>query len=143
MHLSADLLPYVSPVSPIALETHFTGNPSPYTTTKPVNISCSHLSRQAAMVPPAAPSLTCRWCPALSFVCCWCSAPSLVRRLVSCTFSLPRAPPGALLLLPSLHRPHRFIWRTKAELSAGNLIQKPIQSVQILYKPLYRQNNQL
>jgi hypothetical protein len=145
------LLPYVSPVSPIAPKAHFTGNPSPYTTTKPANISCSHLSRLATMLPPPAPSLARRWCPAFFLAHLWCPALSLMCRLVPCSCSLLHTPPGALLLhppscaswwpplpapsvgchllLPPSCRPRRFIWRTKAELRAGNLIQKPIQSI--------------
>jgi hypothetical protein len=157
------MLPYVSPVNPIAPKAHFPRNPSPYTTTKPANISCSHLSRLAATVPPPAPSLARCWCPALSVVCCWCPALSLACCLVPCSCSLSCVSLGALLLLPPSRAawwppppassagrhlllppsryPRRFIWQAKAELRAGNFIQKPIQRVQILYKPLYRQNN--
>jgi LSD1 subclass zinc finger protein len=59
--------------------------------------------------------------------------------LILCGINAPSV--GRHLLLPPLPCPRRFIWQTKAELRAGNLIQKLIQSIQILYKPLYRQNN--
>jgi hypothetical protein len=145
------LLPYVSSVSPIAPESHFTGNPSPYTTTKPANISCSNVSRLVTTV-LGATSCSLPHAPL-------CPSISLAHHLVPCSCSLPRAPPSALLLLPPSRaawwlpppapsagrhlllppsrRPCRFIWRIKAELRAGNLIQ----SIQILYKPLYMQNN--